>query len=63
MRRGADADTNGTVAGALMGARLGLSRLPSDWLAGLRHGAWLRARAEQLADLVVRDYRAAHATE
>jgi hypothetical protein len=58
LRRGADADTNGTVAGALMGAQLGLARLPPDWVAGLRHGAWLRTRAEQLADLIVRDWTA-----
>jgi ADP-ribosylglycohydrolase len=58
VRRGADADTNCTVAGALMGAHLGLAALPPDWVAGLRHGAWLRARAERFADLVVRDWRA-----
>ena len=27
-----DADSNATVAGALLGARLGFSQLPADWL-------------------------------
>src|SRR5436305_8185076 len=38
---GGDADTNGAVAGALLGARFGASQIPSRWLDGLvaREGA------------------------
>ena len=43
-----DADTNATVAGALLGAYAGVQHLPRDWLDGLRDGAWLHEKAEQL---------------
>lgn len=36
-----DADTNGAVAGALLGCKLGASKLPDSWLNGLRHKDWL----------------------
>lgn len=36
-----DADTNGVVAGALLGCKLGASKLPDSWLNGLRHKDWL----------------------
>ena len=36
-----DADTNGAVAGALLGCKLGASKLPDSWLDGLRHKDWL----------------------
>lgn len=45
---GGDADTNGAVAGALVGCRLGFSSLPSSWVAQLEHGAWLEAHAQKL---------------
>mmetsp|Transcript_20602 Transcript_20602/g.53242 ORF Transcript_20602/g.53242 Transcript_20602/m.53242 type:complete len:437 (-) Transcript_20602:139-1449(-) len=45
---GGDADTNGAVAGALLGCRLGFSRLPGAWVAQLAHGAWLEAHAQKL---------------
>lgn len=48
----ADADTNGAVAGALLGCRLGFAQLPQRWLDGLVHSAWLREKAEQLCQLV-----------
>jgi ADP-ribosylglycohydrolase len=32
VRLGGDADTNGAVAGALLGARFGASKIPSLWL-------------------------------
>jgi ADP-ribosyl-[dinitrogen reductase] hydrolase len=32
VRLGGDADTNGAVAGALLGARFGVGRIPSSWL-------------------------------
>lgn len=36
-----DADTNGAVCGAVMGAKIGYSRLPRDWLQALPHKTWL----------------------
>jgi ADP-ribosylglycohydrolase len=48
VRAGGDADTNGAVAGALVGAALGFSRLPQKWCAELPYGAWLEAWAQKL---------------
>ena len=42
-----DADTNGAVAGALLGCKLGLSALPSSWLNKLLHKKWLDGIIEQ----------------
>ncbi|KAK3739518.1 hypothetical protein QZH41_016189, partial [Actinostola sp. cb2023] len=36
-----DADTNGAVAGALLGCKLGVEKLPDSWLTGLLHKEWL----------------------
>lgn len=36
-----DADTNGAVAGALLGCKLGASELPDSWRDGLKHKGWL----------------------
>lgn len=41
---GGDADTNGAVAGALLGAFLGHGYLPEKWATGLAHRAWLDAK-------------------
>ena len=38
VRLGGDADTNGAVAGALLGARFGAGGIPSGWLQGLKGG-------------------------
>jgi ADP-ribosylglycohydrolase len=45
VNRGGDADTTGAVAGGLLGARDGLSAIPSRWLGALT----TRARLDQLA--------------
>ncbi len=37
IRQGGDADTNGAVCGAIMGARIGYSNLPKDWIDKLPH--------------------------
>ncbi|KAJ3331771.1 hypothetical protein HDU76_002269 [Blyttiomyces sp. JEL0837] len=50
---GGDGDTNGAVAGALLGCRIGYSRLPKDWLAGLRNSEYLVAQIEKLCDLIL----------
>lgn len=48
IQEGGDADTNGTVAGALLGCRLGFSQLPKDWIAGMPYSSWLEAYAQKL---------------
>jgi len=47
-----DADTNGAVAGAVLGCKLGYSGLPSDWLNGLPHKDWLAEKAEALCGVL-----------
>ncbi|MGH2679920.1 MAG: ADP-ribosylglycohydrolase family protein [Actinomycetota bacterium] len=46
---GGDTDTNGAVAGALLGARHGRSGLPADWLARLVDRDGIEAEARALA--------------
>jgi ADP-ribosyl-[dinitrogen reductase] hydrolase len=48
---GGDTDTNGAVAGALLGAREGIAGLPPDWLGKLAQRDEIEAEAEQLAPL------------
>ncbi|KAG9296369.1 hypothetical protein G9A89_014961 [Geosiphon pyriformis] len=43
-----DADTNGAVAGALLGARIGYKKLPKEWLEGLRFTEWLDQKINRL---------------
>ena len=45
---GGDADTNGTVAGALLGCRLGFSQLPKEWIAGMPYSSWLEAYVQKV---------------
>lgn len=49
---GGDADTNGAVTGALLGALHGASALPSGWLDRLADRSSTEAEAETLASLV-----------
>jgi ADP-ribosylglycohydrolase len=51
IRLGGDTDTNGAVAGALLGAALGERSLPAAWLDRLRDGPSIRAEGEGLAEL------------
>jgi ADP-ribosyl-[dinitrogen reductase] hydrolase len=50
---GGDADTNGAVAGALLGAFVGADGLPSSWLARLREADVIRREAEALVPLAL----------
>ncbi|KAJ7136768.1 ADP-ribosylglycohydrolase-domain-containing protein [Mycena epipterygia] len=45
---GGDADTNGAVAGALMGALYGYEYLPKEWRDGMRYADWYRAKIQAL---------------
>jgi hypothetical protein len=38
---GGDADTNGAIAGVLLGAAIGYRQLPGEWLAALPYHDWL----------------------
>lgn len=48
INQGGDADTNGAVAGGIMGAKFGYSGLPKDWVEGLQNKNKLDALIEQL---------------
>ncbi len=48
---GGDADTNGAVAGALLGARFGEGGIPTRWLDGLLVAEEARALADRLLEL------------
>jgi ADP-ribosylglycohydrolase len=50
---GGDTDTNGAVAGALMGAALGAGALPTEWLDTLQDRRAIEAEARSLAQLAV----------
>lgn len=49
-----DADTNCAVAGALLGGRLGMKGLPSEWLTGLRNREFLMKISEELLEVVMK---------
>ena len=49
---GGDGDTNGCVAGALLGAWVGYSRLPTRWRNGIKDGEWLLQKTEALGTLI-----------
>jgi ADP-ribosyl-[dinitrogen reductase] hydrolase len=48
---GGDTDTNGAVAGALLGALHGRTALPAPWLEKLAGRAEIEAEADALADV------------
>ncbi|HYY51609.1 MAG TPA: ADP-ribosylglycohydrolase family protein [Myxococcales bacterium] len=50
--RGGDTDTNACVAGALLGAKFGKSRIPDRWLSKLKAAPDLTSLAEQLYRLL-----------
>ncbi|MBL0037328.1 MAG: ADP-ribosylglycohydrolase family protein [Flavobacteriales bacterium] len=49
---GGDADTNGAVAGSVLGARFGFSAIPTTWVDGLNRRDELLERADRLVALV-----------
>ena len=58
---GGDADTNGAVAGALMGALYGYELLPREWKEGLKYNEWYRGKISALcvvASLIQGNYNA-----
>ncbi|KAL3852157.1 hypothetical protein ACJMK2_015835 [Sinanodonta woodiana] len=49
-----DSNSNGCVAGALLGCKVGFSRLPQDWVSGLKRKqtAWLNTKINLLLDMM-----------
>ena len=47
-----DSARNGAVCGALMGARIGYSKLPKDWLESLVHKWWLDEKMKKFLEIV-----------
>jgi hypothetical protein len=43
---------NGAVCGALLGCKLGFSKLPVEWVEGLVHKEFFAARVEALCQLL-----------
>jgi len=53
VNKGGDADTNGAVAGALLGCKFGLESFPKRWVDGLQDAERVMAAADRLYELVV----------
>lgn len=51
VNEGGDADSNGAVAGAILGARFGFARIPERWIQGL---SWRRLLNELTNQLIIR---------
>ncbi|CAO3638784.1 unnamed protein product [Cunninghamella blakesleeana] len=50
--QGGEADTNATVAAALLGVRIGYNQLPSEWVVGLKRWEWLEDLIEEFCTLL-----------
>ncbi|PRP75133.1 hypothetical protein PROFUN_03969 [Planoprotostelium fungivorum] len=49
---GGDSDSNGCSAGALIGARIGYSQLPEEWLGNLIHKEWLENKVDKFIKIL-----------
>jgi len=52
IHEGGDADTNASVAGAILGARFGFSGIPRKWVDSLLHRADLEVRVDRLLTMI-----------
>lgn len=52
---GGDADTNGAVAGALLGCKLGVDKLPGSWVGHLLYKDWLDKIIEKFYPFVLNE--------
>ena len=53
VNEGGDADTNGAVAGALLGAKFGFAAIPNRFVSGLLNKDFLESRIVKLTDFVL----------
>ena len=44
---GGDADTNAAVAGAILGAKLGIDQIPEEWKSGLLYASMLHNKVQE----------------
>ena len=51
---GGDSNSNGCVAGALLGCKVGYSRLPQEWISGLckKQTTWLNVKVNHFLDMM-----------
>ena len=51
---GGDSNSNGCVAGALLGCKVGYSHLPQEWVQGLRkkQTTWLNVKINHLLHMI-----------
>jgi ADP-ribosylglycohydrolase len=54
VNQGGDADTNGAVAGGILGAKLGFSGLPRDWIDGLLNKDKLNRLFDKLIQIMIK---------
>jgi len=47
-----DADTNAAVAGAMLGCKLGYTKIPKRWVDRLLHKEWLHEKLEEFLDML-----------
>ena len=52
VNRGGDTDTIGAIAGAVAGARFGVSQLPERWLSAIDEVGELESLADRLVEIV-----------
>lgn len=45
--QGGDADSNACVAGAMLGCKLGLEKIPDSWKTGLKYRDWLDEKIDR----------------
>lgn len=53
IQEGGDADTNASVAGAVLGAKYGFGNIPQKWIDGLLHKPKLDTKIDALLELIV----------
>ena len=58
VREAGDADTNGAICGAMIGAKIGYNGLPQAWLKAMPNKRWLDKKVVELIKLMMDRYKA-----